>query len=89
MINKILNDVDERLTLSDREKMMFEKLKDNYYITDKLFYDKEKNLYNIKIIYKNFDIIYQLKFNRKIILQSKNKDVIINKIKRILNKKGE
>lgn len=75
----------QKLVLSDRELQMFDKLKSNYSITDKLFY-KNNILYSIKIIYKDNAIIYQLKENRKIILETKNVKTLENKIIRILEK---
>lgn len=75
----------QKLVLSDRELQMFDKLKSNYYVTDKLFY-KNNILYSIKIIYKGNAIIYQLKENRKIILETKNVKTLENKIIRILEK---
>lgn len=71
MIDKILN----KIELSEMELWNFDKYKENYNITDKLFY-KNDNLYSIKIIYKNFNIVYQLKENRKIILETKNNQTL-------------
>lgn len=84
MIDKILN----KIELSEMELWNFDKYKENYNITDKLFY-KNDNLYSIKIIYKNFNIVYQLKENRKIILETKNNQTLKNKILRILETKKE
>lgn len=80
---KVLN----KLELSDREKELFDKLKDNFNITDKLFY-KNSNLYSIKIIYKDYKLEYQLKENRKIILKTFNANTIKNKIIKILDKEA-
>lgn len=79
---KVLN----KLELSDREKELFNKLKENFNITDKLFY-KNDNLYSIKIIYKDYKLEYQLKENKKIILKTFNVNTIKNKIIKILDKK--
>lgn len=79
---KVLN----KLKISDREKELFNKLKDNFNITDKLFY-KNNDLYSIKIIYKDYKLEYQLKENRKIILKTFNIKTIENKIIKILDKK--
>lgn len=84
MIDKILN----KIELSKMELWNFDKYKENYNITDKLFY-KNDNLYSIKIIYKNFNIVYQLKENKKIILETKNNQTLKNKILRILETKKE
>lgn len=73
----------QKLVLSDRELQMFNKLKCNYSITDKLFY-KNNILYSIKVIYKDNSIIYQLKENRKIILKTKNVKTLENKVIKIL-----
>lgn len=73
----------QKLVLSDRELQMFNKLKCNYSITDKLFY-KNNILYSIKVIYKDNSIIYQLKENRKIILKTKNAKTLENKVINIL-----
>ena len=81
-MEKILN----KLNLTERELKLFESQKENYYITDKLFY-KNDILYSIKILYKENKIVYQLKENRKIILESKNNETIKNKIKKILEKR--
>lgn len=62
---------------------MFNKLKSNYSITDKLFY-KNNILYSIKVIYKDNSITYQLKENRKIILKTKNEKTLKNKVIKIL-----
>lgn len=79
MLEKVLN----KLELSDRELQLFHDLKDNYYITDKLFYKNDK-LYSIKVIYKDYKLEYQLKENKKIILKTNNKKTISNKIIKIL-----
>lgn len=81
MKEKILS----KIELSERELDLFKSQKENFYVTDKLFY-KDDSLYSIKIIYKNNAIVYQLKKDRKIILESKNNLVIKNKIERILEK---
>ena len=73
----------KKLELSESECKMFEKLKNNYSITNKLFY-KNNDLYSIKIIYKNNDIYYQLKENRKIIRETKNVNVIKSKLIKIM-----
>jgi hypothetical protein len=75
----------QKLKLSEYELKMFNKLKDNYYITDKLFY-KNDILYSIKVLYKNNNIIYQLKENKKIIVETKNIKTIENKIIKILKR---
>lgn len=79
---KVLN----KLKISDKEKELFNKLKENYNITDKLFY-KNNDLYSIKIIYKDYKLEYQLKKNKKIILRTFNVKTIENKIIKILDKK--
>lgn len=61
----MLNQVYNKLVLTDREKELFNKLKEDYSISDKLFY-KDNMLYSIKIIYKNNNIIYQLKGHKTI-----------------------
>lgn len=58
MINKILNDVDERLTLSDHEQMIF----NNYYIYANNINETElkeikKELENIKNIIEELENI--------------------------------
>ena len=73
----------KKLELSDGEKEKFAELKEKFSVTDKLFY-KESFLYSIKILYKNNNIFYQLKRNRKIILETKNITTIKNKVERIL-----
>lgn len=78
----------QKLEISEREKQLFEKLKDNFNITDKLFY-KDNSLYSIKIIYKDYKLEYQLKEDRKIILKTNNKKTIENKIIAILEKESE
>lgn len=75
----------QKLKLSEYELKMFNKLKDNYSITDKLFY-KNDILYSIKVLYKNNNIIYQLKENKKIIVETKNIKTIENKIIKILKR---
>ena len=87
MIMKII-DLLNKIELNEMELRNFDKYKENYNITDKLFY-KNDNLYSIKIIYKNFNIVYQLKENRKIILETKNNETLKNKILRILEIKKE
>jgi hypothetical protein len=52
-------------------------------ITQKIFY-KNNILYSYKICYKKSVLVYQLKENRKIILETKNKNTIKNKIKKIM-----
>lgn len=79
---KVLN----KLKISDKEKELFNKLKDNFNIADKLFY-KNNDLYSIKIIYKDYKLEYQLKENKKIILKTFNVKTIENKIIKILDKK--
>lgn len=79
----MLNQVYNKMGLTDREKELFNKLKEDYSISDKLFY-KDNMLYSIKIIYKNNNIIYQLKGHKTIILETKNVQTIKNKIKNIL-----
>jgi hypothetical protein len=75
----------QKVKLSEHELKMFNKLKDNYSITDKLFY-KNDILYSIKVLYKNNNIIYQLKENKKIIVETKNIKTIENKIIKILKR---
>ena len=79
MKEKVLN----KLKLSERELNLFQKLKENYNITDKLFY-KNNDLYSIKIVYKDHKLEYQLKENGKIILKTNNKKTIENRILKIL-----
>lgn len=75
----------KKLELSDGEKEKFAELKENFSVMDKLFY-KDNFLYSIKILYKNNTIFYQLKRNRKIILETKNITTIKNRVERILNR---
>ena len=76
MVEKILN----KTLLTEANKKAFEKLGNNFYITDKLFY-KDDLLYSLKIIYKNSKITYQLKKTKKIILKTlQNKIIKILKI---------
>ena len=84
-VREMIDEILKRLELSDNEKEKFTELKEKYHITDKLFY-KEDFLYSIKILYKNNTIFYQLKRNRKIILETKNITTIRNKIEKILNR---
>ena len=75
----------KKLILTEREKELFKREKDNFYVTDKLFY-KNNILYSMKIIFKNNSLIYQLKEKNKIITESKNIKTIENKIIKILEK---
>jgi hypothetical protein len=70
----------EKLEKSD-ERIKTDEHIDN--ITQKIFY-KNDILYSYKILYKNNAICYQLKENRKIILETKNINTIKNKIKKIM-----
>lgn len=78
----IIKEVLKRLDLSETEQKLFEKEKSNFYVTSKLFY-KNDILYSLKIIYKDC-ITYQIKANKKIILETKNKETAGNKLQRIL-----
>lgn len=80
MIDKILS----KLEITEKEKELFKKLKDNYFISDTLFI-KDNNKYNIKIEYKNEnDYFYTLKLKNKIIYKNKSKKQLINLIKKML-----
>jgi hypothetical protein len=78
----IIKEVLKRLDLSETEQKLFEKEKSNFYVTSKLFY-KNDILYSLKIVFKDC-ITYQIKANKKIILETKNKETAGNKLKRIL-----
>ena len=79
MKEKILN----KLVISEKEQENFKVLGDNYFITDKLFI-KNNVTYSIKILLKDNKITYQLKERNKILVESKNADVIERKILNIL-----
>lgn len=90
----IIKETLKKLEINENNIKMFKKLKNNYYITDKLFY-KNNILYKIKIEYDDtsinplfdeVDIVYTLYQKNKIILKKVKKDKIEKEIIHILLK---
>lgn len=82
-MEKILTECLKRYKLSNFEKNRFDELKDNYHISGDLFI-KNNNKYRYKIYYKDEKINYQIKLKNKIIVDSKNIEVIKNKLTKLL-----
>ncbi len=73
----------KRYELSEFEKNRFEKLKEKYSINGDLFITNN-NKYRYNIYYKKNNIFYQIKLKNKIIIDSKNIEVIKNKLIKLL-----
>ena len=86
-----------KLEITERELQNFNKLKNNYYISDKLFIKNNKT-YSIKIEYnenclshlfndniKIDDLLFTLKESNKILVNKGTKKQVINKLESILN----
>ena len=85
-----------KLEITERELQNFNKLKNNYYISDKLFIKNNKT-YSIKIEYnenclshlfndniKIDDLLFTLKESNKILVNKGTKKQVINKLESIL-----
>lgn len=85
-----------KLEITERELANFNKLKNNYYISDKLFIKNNKT-YSIKIEYnenclshlfnetiKLDDLLFTLKESNKILVNKGTKKQVINKLESIL-----
>lgn len=92
MRNQILS----KLEITERELDNFNKLKNNYYISDKLFI-KDNKTYSIKIEYnenslshlfndtiKVDDLLFTLKESNKILVNKGTKKQVIKKLENIL-----
>ena len=90
------NQVFSKLEITERELQNFNKLKNNYYISDKLFIKNNKT-YSIKIEYnenclshlfndniKIDDLLFTLKESNKILVNKGTKKQVINKLESIL-----
>ena len=90
------NQVFSKLEITERELQNFNKLKNNYYISDKLFIKNNKT-YSIKIEYnenclshlfndniKIDDLVFTLKESNKILVNKGTKKQVINKLESIL-----
>ena len=90
------NQVFSKLEITERELQNFNKLKNNYYINDKLFIKNNKT-YSIKIEYnenclshlfndniKIDDLLFTLKESNKILVNKGTKKQVINKLESIL-----
>ena len=90
------NQIFSKLEITERELQNFNKLKNNYYISDKLFIKNNKT-YSIKIEYnenclshlfndniKIDDLVFTLKESNKILVNKGTKKQVINKLESIL-----
>ena len=90
------NQIFSKLEITERELQNFNKLKNNYYISDKLFIKNNKT-YSIKIEYnenclynlfndniKIDDLLFTLKESNKILVNKGTKKQVINKLESIL-----
>ena len=91
------NQVFSKLEITEKELQNFNKLKNNYYISDKLFIKNNKT-YSIKIEYnvnclshlfndniKIDDLLFTLIESNKILVNKGTKKQVINKLESILN----